>query len=49
MSLDRITVQRPSSKRRCPWRMWLSLGEHSPGVRGVGSSNLPVLTNSARQ
>jgi hypothetical protein len=26
---------------------WLSLVEHSLGVRGVGSSNLPVPTNSA--
>ncbi len=25
---------------------WLSLVEHSLGVRGVGSSNLPVPTNS---
>jgi hypothetical protein len=24
---------------------WLSLVEHSLGVRGVGSSNLPVPTN----
>src|SRR5205085_12293084 len=27
---------------------WLSLVEHSLGVRGVGSSNLPVPTNSNR-
>ena len=26
---------------------WLSLVEHSLGVRGVGSSNLPVPTNSS--
>jgi hypothetical protein len=26
---------------------WLSLVEHSLGVRGVGSSNLPVPTNTA--
>jgi hypothetical protein len=25
---------------------WLSLVEHSLGVRGVGSSNLPVPTNN---
>ena len=28
---------------------WLSLVEHSLGVRGVGSSNLPVPTNSCFQ
>ncbi len=27
---------------------WLSLVEHSLGVRGVGSSNLPVPTNTFR-
>ena len=27
---------------------WLSLVEHSLGVRGVGSSNLPVPTNDFR-
>ena len=28
---------------------WLSLVEHSLGVRGVGSSNLPVPTNSKKR
>jgi hypothetical protein len=28
---------------------WLSLVEHSLGVRGVGSSNLPVPTNFSLQ
>ena len=30
---------------RFPVGTWLSLVEHSLGVRGVGSSNLPVPTN----
>jgi hypothetical protein len=31
-----------------PVGTWLSLVEHSLGVRGVGSSNLPVPTNQSR-
>ena len=30
-----------------PVGTWLSLVEHSLGVRGVGSSNLPVPTNQS--
>src|SRR6266851_3016257 len=32
-------------RRFLPVGTWLSLVEHSLGVRGVGSSNLPVPTN----
>ena len=32
-----------------PVGTWLSLVEHSLGVRGVGSSNLPVPTKISRQ
>ena len=32
-----------------PVGTWLSLVEHSLGVRGVGSSNLPVPTKPSKQ
>src|SRR5207245_6764489 len=35
----------PLRRRILPVGTWLSLVEHSLGVRGVGSSNLPVPTN----
>ena len=45
VDLETLPVRRDRTHR--PVGTWLSLVEHSLGVRGVGSSNLPVPTKTA--
>src|ERR1035437_2939891 len=46
VELETLPVRRDRTHR--PVGTWLSLVEHSLGVRGVGSSNLPVPTKNQR-
>src|ERR1039458_5510317 len=47
VDLETLPVRRDRTHR--PVGTWLSLVEHSLGVRGVGSSNLPVPTKTSTQ
>ena len=47
VDLETLPVRRDRTHR--PVGTWLSLVEHSLGVRGVGSSNLPVPTKISTQ
>ena len=45
--ISKLTPPLADSQRLLPVGTWLSLVEHSLGVRGVGSSNLPVPTKKS--
>ena len=47
--VDLETLPVRSGRTHRPVGTWLSLVEHSLGVRGVGSSNLPVPTKISTQ